>query len=89
MTRQVQSKDKCKTAEIVINGRKAYLILWSSGSSSMNKLGHIGLDKFRLGLLIDQLTAAYNEMEGNLKELTLMVPEDAVVTVDGEEVPNE
>lgn len=85
MTRKVQSKDKCKTAEIVIKGRKVYLILWNS---PINKLGHIGLDKFRLGLLIDHLTAAYNEMEGSLKEVTLMVPEDAVVTVDGEEVPN-
>lgn len=87
MTRQVQSKDKSLMINVTAGIDETHLSIYNS--SDRRCLGGIELDKFRLGLLIDHLTATYNEMEGNLKELTLMVPEDAVVTVDGEKVPNE
>lgn len=92
MTRRIWAKEKYETVDVSKYEDKAFITIRRTrtpGHGALRVLGSVQLDKFRLGLLIDNLTALYNEIDGDLKEVTMMVPKGSVIIVDGEQVPNE
>lgn len=85
MIRHVPSVDNSGQAEVWIPEKhKDRLHLMVKGTyNNTRSIASIQFNKHRLGVLIDVLTAFYNEVEGDLKERTIAIPPGAIVTVDG------